>query len=97
MQEAFEKIIERLESKYTEAVCKKSEPCDYPETIGCCYDKAINKAVEIVKQAAAEYNNGWIPVESGLPERNKPVLVYAESKTISGGTITMVGACDNGF
>ena len=97
MQEVFEKIIERLESKYTEAVCKKSEPCDYPETIGCCYDKAINKAVEIVKQAATEYNNGWIPVESGLPERNKPVLVYAESKTISGGTITMVGACDNGF
>lgn len=60
-------------------------------------DDAGNRAVEIIEQIAAEYNNGWIPVESGLPERNKPVLVYAEIKTISGGIITMVGACNNGF
>lgn len=58
---------------------------------------AGNRAVEIIEQAAAEYNNGWIPVEYRLPERNKPVLVYAESRTISGGTITMVGVCDKGF
>lgn len=87
MQEVFEKIIERLESKYTEAVCKKSEPCDYPETIGCCYDKAINKAVEIVKQAAAEYNNnGWIPVESGkLPENEKEVEITFTRKNYKTG------------
>lgn len=58
-------------------------------------DEAGNRAVEIIEQAAIEYNNGWIPVEERLPERNKPVLVYAESRTISGGTITMVGACNN--
>ncbi len=54
------------------------------------YEKAVS-------ETSNTHNNGWIPVEERLPERNKPVLVYAESKTISGGTITMVGACDNGF
>ena len=41
--------------------------------------------------------DGWIPVEERLPEDNKPVLIFAESTTISSGTITMVGACHNGF
>ena len=84
MQEVFVKIIKRLESKYTEAVCKKSEPCNYPETVGCCYDKAIDKAVEIVKQAAAEYNNGWIPVEERLPKAETEVLIVAKRKFKSG-------------
>lgn len=87
MQEVFEKIIEELEENQT-IVFRNGKPTqsiDFVEAIG------------IVKQAAAEYNNGWIPVEDRLPERNKPVLVYAKSKTISGTTITMVGACNNGF
>lgn len=84
MQEVFEKIIKRLESKYTEAACKKSEPCDYPETIGCCYDKAINKAVEIVKQAAAEYNNGWIPCSEKMPPVETEVFILAKRKLRNG-------------
>ena len=31
-------------------------------------DDAGNRAVEIIEQAAAEYNNGWIPVGERLPE-----------------------------
>lgn len=34
-------------------------------------DDAGNRAVEIIEQAAAEYNNGWIPVEERLPENAK--------------------------
>lgn len=33
-------------------------------------DDAGNRAVEIIEQAAAEYNNGWIPVEERLPEES---------------------------
>lgn len=48
-------------------------------------------------QSSEIRKDGWIPVEERLPEDNKPVLIFAESTTISSGTITMVGACHNGF
>lgn len=87
MQEVFEKIIEKL----------KIERKSYEAEHAWNYAKGLEYAEEIVKQAATECNNGWIPVEDRVPERNKPVLVYAESRTISGGIITMVGVCDKGF
>lgn len=93
MQEIFEKILKELD-KLTSEECTLHECGIRSERCKPCIAK---KAVEIVKQAAAEYNNGWIPVEDRLPERNKPVLVYAESRTISGTIITMVGAFNNGF
>ncbi len=60
MQEVFEKIIEKLEEKIV--ITWKHD-----------YDggrkDAFNEAIEIVKQAAAEFNNGWIPCSSGkLPD-----------------------------
>lgn len=50
-------------------------------------DEAGNRAVEIIEQAAAEYNNGWIPCNKGLPpqpEENpmfdyKPLELYLVS------------------
>ena len=33
-------------------------------------DDAGNRAVEIIEQAAAEYNNGWIPCSERLPEES---------------------------
>lgn len=53
MQEVFEKIIEKLEEK------RKG----YLST----YVQGIDDAIEIVKQAAEEYNNGWIPCTDRLP------------------------------
>ncbi len=44
-----DKVVERLECEYLMCRCKKDEICKYPETIGCCYDNGIKKAVEIIK------------------------------------------------
>ena len=53
MQEVFEKIIGQLESKAFERYGNKGMGGQM--VIDC------DDAIEIVKQAAAEYNNGWIP------------------------------------
>lgn len=53
MQEVFEKIIEKLEEI-------KKKCLSRGDLVGCTDFK---KAIEIVKQAAEEYNNGWIPVK----------------------------------
>ena len=61
MQEVFEKIIENLEERskeYNSGVRLHGKP---EEMLTC-------DAIEIVKQAAAEYDDGWIPVEERLPE-----------------------------
>ncbi len=47
-------------------------------------DEAGNRAVEIIEQAAAEYNNGWIPVEEKLPKAETEVLIVAKRKFKSG-------------
>lgn len=87
MQEAFERIIDQLKA----------------ESI-IVDDDAGNRAVEIIEQAAEEFahdtnvrSNGWIPCSERLPERNKAVLIYMKSTTISGTELIMVGSCDNGF
>ena len=73
MQEVFEKIIEKLEEyEYENLVEHDSEMAnhckqdcnDVSDCTLCVWDKAI----EIVKQAAAEYNNGWIPCSVAMPE-----------------------------
>ena len=53
MQEVFEKIIGKLE-------------LDEKHTFDGCINKRF--AIEIVNQAAAEYNNGWIPCSERLPD-----------------------------
>lgn len=66
MQEVFEKIIEKLEkekSSYFLTIANTGN-----EHLDSVYEKvgdSIDKAIEIVKQAAADYSNGWIPVECG--------------------------------
>lgn len=64
MQKVFEKIIEKLEEIRVKKTCNK-EKCDTKELCRIC---VVDDAVEIVKQEAAEYNNGWIPVSERLPE-----------------------------
>ena len=77
MQEVFEKIIEKLEEYRDENLvehdfemanhCKQDcNGNDVSDCTLCVWDKAI----EIVKQEAEQYNNGWIPVSEKLPEES---------------------------
>ena len=60
MQKVFSKIIEKLEENQTIVFNlgggKPKQSID------------LERAVEIVKQEAEKYNNGWIPVEEELPK-----------------------------
>ena len=73
MQEVFEKIIEKLEEyEYENLVEHDSEMAnhckqdcnDVSDCTLCVWDKAI----EIVKQEAEQYNNGWILCREHQPE-----------------------------
>ena len=60
MQEVFNKIIEKMEEKSANTIVNfKNE--EYV---------LKNDAIEIVKQAATEYNNGWIPCSVAMPEEH---------------------------
>ena len=76
MNKVFENIIEKLEeekmSYFLTIANTGDEKLDYAyEQVG----DALDKAIEIVKQEAAEYNNGWIPVEERMPEEAFGCLV----------------------
>ena len=80
MQEVFENIIERLERLKT--------PCELGMIKNGRYvlrDNEIvlrDNAIEIVKQTAAEYNNGWIPCDGvHFPEENVYVRVTTWTET----------------
>ena len=66
MNKAFEKIIEKLEEQ-------KSGLTEWAEDEA--FKLATDKAIEIVKQEAEQYNNGWIPCSELLPEECAPVNV----------------------
>ena len=73
MKKSIEKIIEKLEEYRDENLVEhdsemanhcKQDCNDVSDCTLCVWDKAI----EIVKQEAAEYNNGWIPCSVSMPE-----------------------------
>lgn len=49
-----DKVVEQIECEYLMCRCKNNEICTYPETIGCCYDNGIKKAVEIIKSGGID-------------------------------------------
>ena len=80
MNKVFEKIIEKLEELFQDLnVIEVLSHVDFDSTIQNSLEnflKAItNEAIEIVKQEAEKYNNGWIPCSEKLPELRKDVLV----------------------
>ena len=88
MQTVFENIIEKLEdAKSNVPVNRLLDDIikDKPKELGQLM--AYNKAIEIVKQEAVEYNNGWIPCSDKLPPQpevnpifeNKPLELYLVS------------------
>ena len=83
MNEAFEKILERLEEKL-----KKSEEryhrCLDDSNLHCMFDRSdieekrvdtIKEMIEIVHEVAEEYKGGWIPCSKQLPEENQQVIL----------------------
>ena len=80
MNKVFEKIIEKQEELFQDLnVIEVLSHVDFDSTIQNSLEnflKAItNEAIEIVKQEAEQYNNGWIPCSEKLPELRKDVLV----------------------
>ena len=69
MNKEFEKIIEKLEEEKSNVPVNRLLDDiikDKPKELGQLI--AYDKAIEIVKQEAVQYNNGWIPVEKELPK-----------------------------
>ena len=80
MNKVFEKIIEKLEdAKSNVPVNRLLDDIikDKPKELGQLM--AYNKAIEIVKQEAEQYNNGWISVKETLPEKAGSYLVIGKS------------------
>ena len=75
MNEAFEKILERLSNIHR--VVKTDEDAEW--------NRAIYKSTEIVKEVAEEYNGGWISVNDRLPDKAGSYLVIGKS---GGATVT---------
>ena len=78
MNKEFEKIIKKLEKELKLADeeklrCARENPLQFDSAKG--YAHGVGKAIEIVKQEAEKYNNGWIPCSEKLPELRKDVLV----------------------
>ena len=72
MQAVFEKIIDKFEEIRVKQTCNK-EKCDTKELCRIC---VVDDAIEIVKQEAEQYNNGFNDiVEIGLPPVGKPLIV----------------------
>ena len=70
MNEAFEKILERLEA-------------DEKHTFDGCINKRYAK--QIVQEVAEEYKGGWIPCNERLPEDDSICIVtveYPNNKTM---------------
>ena len=66
MNEAFEKILERLEA--TNDIAQDDSVAEIVSTR--IWNKAIRIAKQIVQEVSEEYNNGWIPCSERLPEES---------------------------
>lgn len=90
MQE-LEKILEEIEGLRGQVGSECAPEDHYMKK---AWEYCLDRVTEIIRK---HMNDRWIPVEEQLPKDDKPVLIFVESTTISSGTITMVGACHNGF
>ena len=80
MNKAFEKILERLEEEKSNVPVNRLLDDiikDKPKELGQLM--AYNKAIEIVKQEAEQYNNGWIPCSERLPDNDKKEYIVQKT------------------
>ena len=106
MQEVFEKIIEKLNSKkaYFQRFYECEGKSEHDADLNNSTQLAFDDAIEIVKKEAEKFgtdtnvgSNGWIPCSERLPENNNVVLCWVVSKTIASGETFIIGSCDRGF
>ena len=96
MQEVFDKIIEKLEEQ-------KSGLTEWAEDEA--FKLATDNAIEIVKQEADQYNNGWIPCSEQLPKEDEKVYISTKTERVYVGVYTKRYGfekregfiCDDGF
>ena len=70
MNKVFEKIIEKLEELHERYINQYGAVGGNPMAF------SVKECMEIVKQEAEQYNNGWIPCSSGvMPRANGWYLV----------------------
>ena len=86
MNEAFEKILERLEEKLKKSEERYHRYLD-DSNLHCMFDRSdieekrvdtIKEMIEIVHEVAEEYNGGWIPCSERLPEESGEYLTWVE-------------------
>lgn len=106
MNEAFEKIIEKLKEEKMSYFLTIANTGD--KKLDCAYEHtgdALDKAIEIVIQEAEKYNNGWIPCSEQLPEEDEKVYISAKTERVYVGVYTKRYGfekregfiCDDGF
>lgn len=69
MNEAFEKIFERLKN-HINIMRDNAEKFEYDKGSVDAYSNSM----KIVREVAEEYNNGWIPCGEGLPEEHDSIF-----------------------
>ena len=82
MQEVFEKLVAEFDKRINTQLKIMAGLGDeiYRYGFGKSLE-AYQRGKGIIEQTAAEYNNGWIPVESGkLPENEKEVEITFRKK-----------------
>ena len=90
MQEVFEKIIEKLEVAGKTELIVNGGRCN-GKTLALGYTRGISDAIEIVKQEAEQYNNGWIPCSERLPKYGEVVMCSCTNSGITISCITHKG------
>ena len=96
MNKVFEKIIEKQEELFQDLnVIEVLSHVDFDSTIQNSLEnflKAItNEAIEIVKQEAEQYNNGWISCNERLPKYGEVVMCSCTNSGITISCITHKG------
>lgn len=87
MQEVFEKLVAEFDKRINTQLKIMAGLGDeiYRYGFGKSLE-AYHQGKGIIEQTAAEYNNGWIPVESGkLPENEKEVEITFTRKNYKTG------------
>ena len=113
MQGVIEKIIEKLEertsflSDCTKYGNKDAEQQKNSYSTMMMYEVAdlVDDLIEIVKQEAEKYNNGWIPCSEQLPKEDEKVYISTKTERVYVGVYTKRYGfekregfiCDDGF
>ena len=81
MKEVLEKLEEYRDRNLVEHDSEQSQHCKDVGDCGMrdCALCVFDKAIEIVKQEAEKYNNGWIPCSERMPDSSCDVIITTHS------------------